>query len=749
MKDQKKETWQISSESMQAAAHTSRKKTAQLEDNRQKSVPEKNQADDLATNNDPTIQEKENNTGLPDNLKSGIENLSGHSMDDVKVHYNSEQPAQLNAHAYAQGNQIHVAAGQEKHLPHETWHVVQQKQGRVKPTRQLKEKTKINDDEDLEKEADVMGGKALQAKKTGTVSQLKKILTGSVIQTLPKLKDEKAAIIYFEDHLMDDFEANESEIDDLLNMAKVKEWDDLQERIGYYKKEQKLSKSETLKTFNSLDKKDSSNLPQLVSLLELAQEKDWDDVEEAVLPFVRKLEDERDMVVTEKSSPKKSSRLDLSMLKTMHDLMGQLDVDMDTYKVPLSLTGAKKMSQQIQKFNKMIDRISGEDIFKKSFTVNINVRDLPGYGDVMAGAKLARELAVFYHKFEQWKEVNIRIYLGKINDLKGKLKSKSSKGGGEKEIQKIISMARSVLAGAHVTIEDVDEDLVEVGGPSIDFDYPVPGTSADLSIAQYGHYRLETEHNLGSGPGYGSLGVIPVPKEKQESAISSLGSDTSAMVNAIHQVEHEHKMKRFHFGYFSVYEKRPKEFAKMIAENTDEAVTGIAIAKSADRVDGMAEGLSSVGFDVTVITVLRNGEIQERKTTKGNSKKSNGKKIILLDLPEGVDNTDMLALYYKSDAPVGATGDQSFMEAYTMRSRKNMVQEKTDKKTPDILYDVAPQQTQLYHHVGELGNKSISKEKEASGLKPVMINDEMSKMVFQKNLLFPVVMLINEILQNK
>ncbi|HAP62783.1 MAG TPA: hypothetical protein DCR93_25895, partial [Cytophagales bacterium] len=30
-----------------------------------------------------------NQTGLPDTLKSGIENLSGHSMDDVKVHYNS------------------------------------------------------------------------------------------------------------------------------------------------------------------------------------------------------------------------------------------------------------------------------------------------------------------------------------------------------------------------------------------------------------------------------------------------------------------------------------------------------------------------------------------------------------------------------------------------------------------------------------------------------------------------------------
>ncbi len=107
------------------------------------------------------IQPKVNNTGLPNQLKSGIENLSGYSMDDVKVHYNSPKPAQLQAHAYAQGTDIHIASGQEKHLPHEAWHVVQQKQGRVKPTLQMKGKVNINDDAGLEKEADVMGGKAL------------------------------------------------------------------------------------------------------------------------------------------------------------------------------------------------------------------------------------------------------------------------------------------------------------------------------------------------------------------------------------------------------------------------------------------------------------------------------------------------------------------------------------------------------------------------------------------------------------
>jgi len=106
------------------------------------------------------IQKKENNTGLPDNLKTRIENLSGYSMDDVKVHYNSDKPAQLQAHAYAQGTDIHLASGQEKHLPHEAWHVVQQKQGKVKPTMQMKGTVNVNNDAGLEHEADVMGAKA-------------------------------------------------------------------------------------------------------------------------------------------------------------------------------------------------------------------------------------------------------------------------------------------------------------------------------------------------------------------------------------------------------------------------------------------------------------------------------------------------------------------------------------------------------------------------------------------------------------
>ena len=118
-------------------------------------------ADARVTTLTEPIQRQENNTGLPNNLKSGMENLSGLSMDDVKVHRNSDKPAQLQAHAYAQGTDIHLGPGQEKHLPHELGHVVQQKQGRVKPTKQMKGKVNLNDDPGLEKEADIMGKKSL------------------------------------------------------------------------------------------------------------------------------------------------------------------------------------------------------------------------------------------------------------------------------------------------------------------------------------------------------------------------------------------------------------------------------------------------------------------------------------------------------------------------------------------------------------------------------------------------------------
>ena len=99
-------------------------------------------------------------SGLPDNLRAGLEKLSGVELSDVKVHQNSHKPQQVGALAYTKGKDIHIAPGQERYLPHEGWHAVQQKQGIVSAEFQLKSGLAVNADEHLEKEADIMGKKA-------------------------------------------------------------------------------------------------------------------------------------------------------------------------------------------------------------------------------------------------------------------------------------------------------------------------------------------------------------------------------------------------------------------------------------------------------------------------------------------------------------------------------------------------------------------------------------------------------------
>lgn len=103
--------------------------------------------------------EVENRTGMPDNLKAGLEQLSGIDLSGVRVHKNSSRPAQLNALAYTQGHDIYIGPSQERHLPHEGWHAVQQLQGRVNPTLHSRG-VPVNDDADLEREADAMGARA-------------------------------------------------------------------------------------------------------------------------------------------------------------------------------------------------------------------------------------------------------------------------------------------------------------------------------------------------------------------------------------------------------------------------------------------------------------------------------------------------------------------------------------------------------------------------------------------------------------
>lgn len=115
-------------------------------------------------------------SNMQHNLRAGLEKLSGVDLSDVKVHQNSDKPQQIGALAYTQGNDIHVAPGQEKHIPHEGWHAVQQKRGIVKPTMQMKTGALVNDNAGLEKEADVMGAKAESVGSTESIVQFKKLL---------------------------------------------------------------------------------------------------------------------------------------------------------------------------------------------------------------------------------------------------------------------------------------------------------------------------------------------------------------------------------------------------------------------------------------------------------------------------------------------------------------------------------------------------------------------------------------------
>lgn len=94
--------------------------------------------------------------GLPADLQQRVEHLSGMPMDHVEVQYHSSKPKQVGALAFTQGNRIFVGPGQEKHLPHEAWHVVQQMQGRVRSNTTMPGGLAGNDAPALEAEADRM-----------------------------------------------------------------------------------------------------------------------------------------------------------------------------------------------------------------------------------------------------------------------------------------------------------------------------------------------------------------------------------------------------------------------------------------------------------------------------------------------------------------------------------------------------------------------------------------------------------------
>ena len=102
----------------------------------------------------------ENRTGMPDELKAGMENTLNADFSQVRIHPDSSKANEVGALAYTQGTDVHFAPGQFKPessagkqlLGHELTHVVQQEQGRVKPTGEIAG-LPVNDSPELEKEA--------------------------------------------------------------------------------------------------------------------------------------------------------------------------------------------------------------------------------------------------------------------------------------------------------------------------------------------------------------------------------------------------------------------------------------------------------------------------------------------------------------------------------------------------------------------------------------------------------------------
>lgn len=108
-----------------------------------------------------------NQTGIPDEVKQRMEHSFDTDFSSVRVHPDSSKAPDVGALAFTQGTDIHFAPGQFKPdtssgqqlLGHELTHVIQQAEGRVRPTGEIAGMS-VNDDASLEHEADVLGAKA-------------------------------------------------------------------------------------------------------------------------------------------------------------------------------------------------------------------------------------------------------------------------------------------------------------------------------------------------------------------------------------------------------------------------------------------------------------------------------------------------------------------------------------------------------------------------------------------------------------
>lgn len=647
--------------------------------------------------------------GLPDALKAGVEALSGYSMDDVRVHRNSSDPAQLQAHAFARGTDIHLAPGQERHLPHEAWHVVQQKQGRVGQTMQVKD-VAINDDAALEREATRMGARAA-AQSREAAPQADPARAGrpgsAVAQRAIKIRPN-----------------------------------------SWYTDPQDIAAA----------------LPRVLapSLIAKLQSLGRDGLTHSFADWAEAIEYAAALPDPEP--------LSLEEMESMGDLLGRLNVDVQRYMAPTGIKGFDKVKGHVAQFNEILSDLARTPLWKQPFSVTIAVGDLKGLGDITAGAKLAVALKSFFHTIREWRDVHVRLYLDKAANLREKIDKKLTKKSLEeldkegelKDFLETIRTARGVLAGSGVELQDVDTPVeLDEQTRSVSFAYPATNVAGvDFTVSQYGYDQFaRNQDQYGSGPGFGTLGVVPLTPEQVRLA-RERASTLEGVPGTISRLKAEYSLASMHFGYFSIYEDRPKQFAQNVVDTSAANRIGIVLARPAGKLSAIVGSLAGRGWDVQTVFVAKNGAVKKgdlaqaggpksKKTSKESSQVP-AKLVCLVVLPDRVEHRDMLGLYYGSDAPVGATGDQSFVEAYTLRGRRN--QEGYTKPTddPDIWYDVSEQQRPLFAQMQELEEGQYRWGKQGQeGLKKVDVKPQLLALMKEKNLLFSIVMLINSTLQQE
>jgi hypothetical protein len=106
--------------------------------------------------------------GIPAGVQAKMESALNVNLSGVNVHPNSHKATEVGALAFTQGSDIHVAPGHysphtssgQRLLGHELAHVAQQMAGRVQPTGEVGG-LPLNDSPALEKEADILGAKAV------------------------------------------------------------------------------------------------------------------------------------------------------------------------------------------------------------------------------------------------------------------------------------------------------------------------------------------------------------------------------------------------------------------------------------------------------------------------------------------------------------------------------------------------------------------------------------------------------------